>query len=62
LQTAKTSVRRPTQSLKPTGFAPESSRSFAMNASSPRGESKAECAGGEMQVSETGLRPLSRGF
>ena len=48
LQMAKNSLRKPTQSLKPTGLPPDSSRSCRMNSTSSSGVENAVWAGGEI--------------
>jgi len=54
LQMAMNSRRTPTQSLKPTGLPPESSRKRAMKCIISVGVENAEWAGGEMTSVPTG--------
>ncbi|MCY1462155.1 hypothetical protein D9M71_798970 [compost metagenome] len=54
LHMASTSVREPTQNLKPTGLPPASFRSRATNCISSRGVVKLECEAGEMQSTPRG--------
>jgi hypothetical protein len=54
LQIASSSWRAPTQSLKPVGLPPASSRMCAMKRTSSRGVEKTLCDGGDTHVSPAG--------
>mmetsp|Transcript_14735 Transcript_14735/g.41489 ORF Transcript_14735/g.41489 Transcript_14735/m.41489 type:complete len:206 (-) Transcript_14735:1099-1716(-) len=55
---AANSSRRPTHSLKPTGFPPDSFLSLVMKLQRPRGPSNAEWVAGELHVCPTSM-PLA---